>query len=213
MDGMVLDDEFWQKIDGNVGHISDYPEKHDSKNDKWAHRNQLRSDVAKYLGNKLAKKLNVSRMQVPWSKMKAEDVINWPSDVQFKPLNRVNINELEKLRKLVKEDQLDFTPEFLARFQMVTEWPNQANQLSSDIAKYLANKLAKKLNRKKAKVPWSKMTAEDIINWPSDVEFKPVYKVNTNALKRVHTLFKEDLLDFSPEFLSRVKARDQISLH
>jgi hypothetical protein len=45
------------------------------------------------------------------------------------------------------------------------------------------------------------MKAKDIINWPPDMEFRNVYRMSTEELKRLLELAKKDLLDFSPEFL------------
>ena len=74
---------------------------------------KLRSYVRKYLHDKLSNQLNVPRMQVPWSRMKAEDIINWPSDVEFISIGKMNIHDLKKLHGLAIEDILDFSPEFL----------------------------------------------------------------------------------------------------
>jgi hypothetical protein len=203
MDGMdyrLLDDEFWQNLESSEGYIFEHPENHDLKTDRWARRTQLRSDVTKYLADKLAKEMNVTSMQVPWSKMTEDDIINWPSDVKVRPLYQMETCEVRKLHKLVKEDQLDFTPEFLDSFA------NHAKQLRSDIKNYIADKLAKKLNVPSMQVPWSKMTGDDIINWPSDVKVRPLYQMETYEVRKLHNLVKEDQLDFTPEFLGRFKS-------
>jgi len=163
---------------------------------------KLRSDITKHLANKLAKKLNVSSVKVPWSKMKAGDVINWPLDLDFSPISNMSINEVGRLHKLTKDGKLDFTPEFLGwlKFGRLNR-ANNRDQLRSDVAKYLANKLAKELNVSSVKVPWSKIKAGDIINWPSDLNVNRTRLLSTVALKRLHLLVEQDLLDFSPEFL------------
>jgi hypothetical protein len=168
-------------------------------------RNELKSDVTKYLAQKLAKKLNVPSITIPWSQMKADDIINWPQDVKFNQIYKINIKELERLHKLANENQLDFTTEFLGRikFGRVSNWTISRNQLRSDISTYLADKLAEKLNVARIKVPWSKMKAEDIINWPSDVKFEKPGQMNFYGLEKIHRLTSDDLLDFSPEFLRR----------
>jgi DNA primase catalytic subunit len=171
-------------------------------------RDQLRSDVANYLANKLAKELNVSSVKVPWSKMKAGDIINWPSDVGIKSVYHMSINEVRRLHKLTKDGKLDFSPKFLGRFEIrqVNKWyHNQVDQLRSEVSRYLADKLAKKLNVSNIRVPWSEMTEKDIINWPADVDFIVVSKMNVNELKKVHKLTKDGLLDFTPEFWGRVQ--------
>jgi DNA-binding NtrC family response regulator len=189
--------------------IAEPPKYRDIKKDKWIlYRNQLKSDVTKYLGSKLAKKLNVSHIKVPWLKMKAEDIINWPQEVRFVPIRKMNIIEAKKLHKLAKENLLDFTPEFISRFK-----PSRVtrDQLRLDITQYLEDKLAKKLNVYSIPIPWSKMKAEDIINWPSSVTFKRFHQMNMNDLKRFHKLVKEDLLDFTPEFLfAQAKKRNKL---
>jgi hypothetical protein len=52
-------------------------------------------------------------MRIPWSEMKAEDVIDWPSDVKFRSIRKMTMSDVEKLHELAKEDKLDFSPEFL----------------------------------------------------------------------------------------------------
>jgi hypothetical protein len=189
--------------------IAEHSQHRDFKKARWTPEIvKLRSDVTKYLAEKLAKKLNVSSIAIPWSKMKAGDIINWPSDVGFIPVYNMSINEVRRLYKLTKDGLLDFSPEFLGRFEIrqVNKWhDNQVIQLRSDISKYLADKLAKNLNVSNIRVPWSEMTEKDIINWPADVDFIAVSKMNVYQLKKVHKLTKDGLLDLTPEFLGRVK--------
>jgi peptidyl-tRNA hydrolase len=181
------------------------------KDDKSIYvRNELRADVTKYLADKLAKKLNVSNTLLPWSQMKAEDVINWPSDLKFMPVNKMTLHELKMLHKLVKEDLLDFTPQFLRNFKIISLY---GHELRHYVTKYLVDKLAKKFNMSLIRIPWTKMTAEDIINWPSEVQFKPIYQMNTNDTKMLHALAREDLLDFSPTFLRRLRKRPWVRVN
>jgi hypothetical protein len=173
---------------------------------KTHYRDELRSDVRKYLGDKLATKLNVPSIKVPWSQMTAKDIINWPADVKFIKVQKMNKDELKSLHKLAKEDLLDFSPEFISRFEDMTA---DRDELRSVVAKYIGDKLAKKLNVSSMQVPWSQMTAEDIINWPQDIEFRSISQINTNELKRLHKLVKGYVLDFSPEFLKRQLAKSK----
>jgi hypothetical protein len=69
----------------------------------------------------------------------------------------------------------------------------------------IADKLANKLNVPSFKLPWSEMTAKDIINWPSEVEFIPISKMKMVEVKILHKLAKADRLDFSPEFINQFK--------
>jgi hypothetical protein len=209
MDGMdysLFDDEMWQKIDNNMGHMSERREILDLKNHnrKISVLDQLRLDMTRYLHTKLAKKLNAPNITIPWSKMKAQDIINWPPDVEFLSVYHLKINELKKLHELAKKDLLDFAPEFLGRVNKRTSYNYK---LRSDITKYLADKLPKKFNWSSNIVPWSRMNVKDMINWPPDVEFIPISKMNTKDIKRLHKLTKDGLLDFSPEFLGRFKKR------
>jgi hypothetical protein len=238
-------------------------------------------------------------IRLSWSKMKPEDIINWPSDVRFIPVQKMKLYELKSLHKLVKEDILEFSPEFLrlkeSQFSKIKSpkselqdmirdietalcnklnagsnksfsrvpwavlrkgdiinWPKEIplvwlstqskkrlrllhklrekfdfskdfrkalykntsfisdfhkahyrNEVRSDVTKYLRDKLAKKLNVNRIKVPWSEMKAEDIINWPPDMKFKRINVMNKNDLEILQELAKKDLLDFSPEFLKR----------
>jgi hypothetical protein len=179
-------------------------------------RNDLRSAIAKYLGDKLAKKLNVPSIKVPWSQMTTEDIINWPTDVEFKPVKKMIINEIKSLHELAKEDLLDFSTEFISRLENkhIGKGFSEKNDIRSTIAKYLGDKLAKKLNLPSIKVlPWSQMTAGDIINWPTDVEFKPFSKMSTRQIRRLFELAKADKLDFSPEFLKCQLAKSKSAAH
>jgi len=90
--------------------------------------------------------------------------------------------------------------------------PHTREELRAYVTKYLVERLAKKLNVSSiTSMPWSKMKVGDILNWPSDVEVKAVYELNTNELQRLHTLVKEDLLDFSPQCISRLRSPSALS--
>jgi Mor family transcriptional regulator len=170
-------------------------------------KDELRSDVSKYLGDKLAIKLNVpSIKRLPWSEMTAGDIINWPQEVKFQRINFMNKKELKKLYRLAKEDLLDFSPEFLYRSKTKKKG---VHKLRSEMTNYLSKKLAQKIGTPRFYLPWSKMTAKDIINWPQEVEFNKFDKIKSKELKRLHELAKQDLLDFSPEFISRFTAKEK----
>jgi cellulose biosynthesis protein BcsQ len=160
--------------------------------------NVLRSDITNNLGDKLARKLNVERIRIPWSDMTANDLVNWPEQVEFKRFDRMNAEELKKIHELVKEDKLDFSNQFISRLKINSKG---FNELRSDIRKYLGEKLAKKLNVDSIRVPWSQMKATDIINWPENVEFKSVEKMGIKDIKILYQLAKNDQLDFSSKFL------------
>jgi hypothetical protein len=157
--------------------------------------------VTKYLQDKLAKKLFVVSIRMPWLKMKPGDITNWPADVRFMPVSIMNINEVKTLERLAKEDRLDFSPEFISRFKMTRSRQRYVGDLRSDVVKYLQDKLAKKLNVDSFRVPWSKVKPGDITNWPADLQVMPVSRMNTIELQRLHKLVKANLLDFSPEFI------------
>ncbi len=193
-------------IDNEMPRFAKRPENHDLKKVKQVHdSNDLRSEVAKYLQDKLAKKLNVSSIKVPWSKMEAKDILNWPENVDFRTVDLININDLKRLHNLIKEDKLDFAPVFLHQLKLDREinWTRYRNQFRSQIVRYFGDKLATKLNLSSRRVPWSQIKAKDIINWPSGLEFKAIKKMPLNDLKKLHELAVEDKLDFSPEFLRR----------
>jgi hypothetical protein len=158
-------------------------------------KRELRSYVTNYLTTKLSEKLRRG-VKLPWSKMEAQDIINWPPSVKFEQIYQMNLKNVKKLQKLAKEDLLDFSPEFISRFK-ITE--NQNFRL--DIRNYLEAKLARKLNVPGIKIYWSRMKAEDIINWPPDIEFRSIYRLSTWKVRKLQELAKQDLLDFSPEFL------------
>jgi hypothetical protein len=81
-------------------------------------RKELRSRVAHYLGTKLGQKLRLKYHRLPWSKMKAKDVINWPAHIKFTPLSKIQMNDLIELYELVKKDQLDLSLEFICKFKI-----------------------------------------------------------------------------------------------
>jgi hypothetical protein len=163
----------------------------------------MKLDVTRYLVEKLASKLNnPSIKDVPWTSMKEGDIINWPSDVEFKRVYLMNTEEVKKLHTQVRRNQLDFSPDFISGFKI----PKNTEQLKLEVMKYLRVKLASKLNKPSIKIPWSQMKAGDIINWPPTVNFTSVIQISANDIKKIHKLVKEDQLDFSPEFLRRIQA-------
>jgi hypothetical protein len=205
MDGIdtrFLDNELWQRLEQNVGHYSEHLEDHDFKKDKPTNpRDQLRSFVAKYLSDKLAKRLRISMTYLPWSKIKVEDIINWPPDVEFRTINKMNTNDVKKIYALAKEDQLDFSPRFISRLSSHGAHKEKALDIKPYITNYLQDKLAKKLNISSINVPWSQIKTGDIVNWPSDIELIPISQMSTKEVNRLYALAKEDKLDFSSEFL------------
>lgn len=218
MDVRFLNLEAWKMLDLNARYVSN----HDLNDDNGApNREQLRSEIRKYFNDKLAKKLNMSSISTPWSKIKEEDILNWPQDVKFRTVWNLKSQELLKLHKLAEEDKLDFSNEFLTQFKR-SKVNNNRNRRSDrigvntnrnkrsdrigtglrlEIQNYLSDKLAKRLNVSSLNVPWSKIKSEDIINWPQDVKFRTVQQLSTQELETLHELVKENALDFSPEFL------------
>jgi hypothetical protein len=175
----------------------------------------MKSDVTRYLEEKLALVLNVPSIKnIPWSSMKEGDIINWPSDVEFKRVYLMNTEEVKKLHTQVRRNQLDFSLKFLRRFKKSlseSQWRSagQRDKLRSAVTNSLKDKLASKLNVPSIDIPWSLMEAGDIINWPSTVKFMSVWQLNVDDLKRIYELVKEDQLDISPKFLSRLGIQTQ----
>ena len=165
-------------------------------------RDELRSYLTKYLQDKLAEKLNVESIKkLPWSEMTAKDIINWPPEVELKNMVKMSYDQIRKIQELVKEDKLDFSQEFLSRWKIIRKGTDHRDELRPYLTKYLQDKLAEHLNVDRIKVPWSQMKAKDIINWPPDMEFRNVNRMSRSEVKRLLQLAREDLLDFSPEFL------------
>jgi hypothetical protein len=168
--------------------------------------NQLRSEVTNLLAYKLAKRLNNSITNFPWAKMTVEDIINWPSDVKFMPLYKMNVNQLRRLYKLAKQDRLDFSPEFirfkerqLARSRFLKR---EAQDLIRDIETSLFNKLNSGTNKTFKRVPWSLLKKNDIINWPDGIPFVRLSLHSNTRLKLLHKL--RVVISFSEDFLKRL---------
>jgi uncharacterized protein YutE (UPF0331/DUF86 family) len=188
--------------------LAKQPEKKFKKPNQISSRDELRSEMTDYISKKLAQKLNVPSIQrLPWSKMTAGDIINWPPEVEFKKIDKMSSDQLKKIHELTKEDKLDFSQKFISRLKIKRKGTGKRVVLKSDVTKYLGKKLAKKLNVESIKVPWSQMTAGDIINWPPEVEFKRFDKMSSDHQRKIHELAKEDKLDFSQEFISRLKIK------
>ena len=147
-------------------------------------------------------------IELPWSKIKPSDIINWPSDVNLQSSFKMKTDDLKKIHELVKEDKLDFSPKFISRFKktLSERKTSDRDQLRSHVAKNLTDKLAKNLNVLHiTRLPWSEMKVGDIKNWPPDVKFTSVFLLNTNDVRKLHNLVRKDKLDFSPEFLINYK--------
>jgi hypothetical protein len=168
-------------------------------------RDKLGFDVRKYLAEKLANELKGPRIEIPWLEMTVRDILNWPQDVEFKKVSKLKIEELEKLHKLAKENQLDFSPEFINRLKLQSSKTSKRDQLKLDIIKYLQGKLSSNLNVPRIRIPWSKIKAGDIINWPANVPFQNIKKINAAEITRLHELVKADKLDFSSDFIKRLQ--------
>jgi hypothetical protein len=169
-------------------------------------RDVLKSDIRKYLADKLTKKLHVRSIKVPWSEITAKDIINWPPDVEFRNVELLSTVDLKRIHELAKDDILDFSPKFLSRFKINSKVNKRRDVLRLEVSQFLLKKLAQKLNLESFKrLPWSEMTAKDIMHWPPEVEFKSFDTMNTEEIRRIYEMVTDDLLDFSPEFISRFK--------
>jgi hypothetical protein len=165
---------------------------------------ELKSAVNKYLTDKLAAKSNIPTITLPWSEMKVEYIPNWPSDMKFKPVSMLNTKEVRRLYSLAKQDDLDFSPEFIKRFSSRNP---EVHELKTAVTKYLTYKLARKLKVSGIRIPWSDIKAGDIINWPSDVKLMSSSLMNSEEVKSLYSLAKKDLLDFSPGLIDRLRER------
>jgi isopentenyldiphosphate isomerase len=201
------------KLDFSEAFINRLKNPHEAKNVKMnLSRDQLKSVIVKYLRDKLSSKLNVPIIRLPWSEMKAGDILNWPPDVELRIVDKLKLKDLERLHELFKADKLDFSPEFLHRIQLERMSSNDQysygllDKIRSEVVRYLQDKLSKKSNVGGLRIPWSGMKPGDILNWPSDVELKRASDLRAVDVKRLHELVKEDKLDFSPEFISRFES-------
>jgi hypothetical protein len=87
-----------------------------SRNSKDTFRNNLRSLIAKVLGEKLQVRLKSdSNVCIPWTMMTGGDILNWPENVPFKKLPELKVWELDQIAK--KLDKLDFSADFLSRLK------------------------------------------------------------------------------------------------
>jgi hypothetical protein len=208
MDGIdtrLLDAHIWQRLGLNAVHNSELFDNYDLKEDKRTNpRDQLRSFVAKYLGDKLAKRLKISMTYLPWSEIKAEDIINWPPDVEFGKVNKMNTNDVKKIYALAKDDQLDFSPGLISR---LGKRPRKSRTpeyqvMVKDIQTALCNKLNAGTERYFRRVPWAMLKKEDIINWPEGIPLIRLSQHTMNRLKLLHKLRNE--IFFSEEFLKKI---------
>jgi hypothetical protein len=167
-------------------------------------RDQLKSEIVKYLRDKLSSKLNVPRIRLPWSEMKAGDILNWPPDVELRIVDKLKLEELEKVHKLAKGNQLDFSPEFINSKKNAAKI-TRTDQLKLELTKYLRQKLEEKFHEPIRKISWNEMKVGDILNWPPDVKFRKISKLRLEELEHLHQLAKVGKLDFSPEFISRLQ--------
>jgi hypothetical protein len=125
---------------------------------------QTRLAIIQSLRDKLASRLNKPSIKIPWSQMKAGDIINWPSTVDLTKLNNLNKNDLKTIHELAMKDQLDFSAEFLRRIQRTRSIAN-LKKLQHIVGHSLKDKLAIHLTDPSIReVPWSQMKAGDIIN-------------------------------------------------
>jgi hypothetical protein len=167
---------------------------------------KLRSDFKKYLEDKLAKKLNVATITIPWSKIKEHDIINWPQDVKFRAIDQMKVDELKRLHLLVKEDALDFSSEFLrlrerqsSRSRSVTP---EFQEMIWDIETALCNKLTAATHKKFKRVPWTILKKEDIVNWPEGIPFKTLSRQGKKSLRLLH--MRREVIFFRKEFLTTI---------
>jgi hypothetical protein len=139
--------------------------------------------------------------------MGSEDIINWPSDVRFVPVYKMNTDEVKRIYALAKDDQLDFSPglisrlrKHLAKSKLSRSEKNQ--NIIRDIEVALCNQLNAKTNKKFKKIPWTMLKKEDIINWPEGI---PLIRLSQHTLPRLNLLHKlRDEIFFSEECIRKL---------
>jgi hypothetical protein len=188
-----------------VPNIAERPQLHKLNRPRPPIRDKLRSEISEYLQDKLAKKLNTSRIRIPWSRMKKGDIINWPSKLKFESVTYMNTNEIKMLHQLMIEDKLDFSPEFLKNVQKSLPKNVQKSDrktIIKDIETALCNKLNSGTNKKFKLVPWHIIEKNDLINWPDGIPFMQPSRLSKNRLKWLHN-FRE-VIFFSGDFLEKL---------
>jgi hypothetical protein len=85
-----------------------------------ANLKKLQHIVGHSLKDKLAIHLtDPSIREVPWSQMKAGNIINWPADVKLMSVWQMNAEEVKRVHQLLIQDQLHFSSEFLNKYKMI----------------------------------------------------------------------------------------------
>jgi hypothetical protein len=109
--------------------------------------------------------------------------------------------DLKKLHELVKQDLLDFTPEFLKWIQ-IKSTKFEFQEIIRDIQTAICNKLNFETNQKFKEIPWNIISRKDIINWPEGIPLVGLSDQRWKHLRLLHKL--RDVIFFSKEFLQRL---------
>jgi hypothetical protein len=138
--------------------------------------------------------------------MGAEDIINWPSDVRFVPVYKMNTDEVKRIYELVKDDQLDFSPGLISGLREHLAKSKLSRSINEniirDIEVALCNQLNARTNKKFKKVPWTMLKKEDIINWPKKI---PVVRLSQHRRERLNLLHKLRYeFSFREEFIRKL---------
>jgi len=135
--------------------------------------------------------------------MTADDVINWPPDVEFIPLFKMNLYGLKRLHELAKEDLLDFSPKFIRLKERPLSKSKSATpeflKIRRDIETVLCDKLYSGTNKTFRRVPWNILKKENMINWPEGVPFSRLSQHSKKHLMLIHKL--REVIFFREEFL------------
>jgi hypothetical protein len=182
---------------------------HHNDDSKKPKRYGLKTDINKYLSDKLAKELSLPNIRVPWAQIKAKDILNWPADVRCIPVWWMQADEVKTLHKLVKENALDFSPQFLKSEKSKLQNPSIQGKIG-EIETVLCKKLDAGTNKRFRHVPWNMMRKEDIINWPEGIPLQRLSKHRRGRLKLLHKLREE--ISFSEAFLQRLSSLNQASI-
>jgi hypothetical protein len=154
---------------------------------------------------------------VPWKFLKPGDLVNWPQDVQYMRIYKLNAQDLHKVYKNLHS--IHFSHDALLRlahFGNKVNSPTSSKAAPSDknadewgmkrnwISKVLNGKLKEQTNRKSIKVPWSSLVSKDIVGWPENVRLQRPWYIPTKDIQ--HVIDNLPQLEFSEKFIDHYMA-------
>ena len=128
----------------------------------------------------LAEEVNHHIHQMPWNKINNQGLINWPNHIKVQDIERIDVRDLDSI--LENLDRIRFSPKFIEIIKYGLSMDYDAKR--GYIFKHFQS-LMHKLGMQSFRVPWHKIKAEYLDEWPENIPIKMLKLYKREELDRI----------------------------